>query len=166
MNNEMTVKFLKDIHFLSVLPPNYLEELAAISRFREFKGGDFIFHEGDPAKNMYLIETGSVSLKICAGGMGAKQIVTLGPGELLGWSTLTNHREYAASAVAKGPTRLVEINGAKLHALCDADQEFGYELLRRTLQSLSKRLIATWTQLAEVYIPHYVPVGSGLAADE
>ena len=147
-----------------MLPPKYLEQIAEISQFRDFKGGDFVFHEGDAAKSMYLIVSGSVSLKICAGGMGSKQIVTLGPGELLGWSSLMNHPEFAATAVAKGPTRMVEIDGTKLHALCDADQEFGYELLRRTLLVLSKRLIATWTQLADVYVPHYAPVAVGAAA--
>jgi CRP/FNR family transcriptional regulator, cyclic AMP receptor protein len=165
MSKNITVSTLKDIQFLNVLPPKYLEQIAGISQFRDFKGGDFVFHEGDAAKNMYLIVSGSVSLKICAGGMGPKQIVTLGPGELLGWSSLTNHREFAATAVTKGPTRLVEIDGAKLHALCDADQEFGYELLRRTLLALSKRLIATWTQLADVCVPHYAPMAVGAAAE-
>jgi CRP/FNR family cyclic AMP-dependent transcriptional regulator len=162
--NNLTADQLQEIRFLSVLPPKYLQQVAEISQYRDFKGGDYIFHEGDPAKNVYLIESGSVSLKICAGGMGAKQIVTLGPGDLLGWSTLANHPEFVATAVAKGPVRMVEIDGAKLHAMCDTDQEFGYELLRRTLQVLSKRLIATWTQLAEVYLPHYAPVTVGAAA--
>ena len=164
MSKEVTVDALKDIQFLSVLAPKYLQEIAKLSRYRDLKAGDFIFHEGDPAKNVYLIASGSVSLKICAGGMGAKQIVTLGPGELLGWSTLTNHPEFVATAVAKGSVCLVEIDGKKLHAMCDVDQEFGYELLRRTLQALSKRLIATWTQLADVYVPHYAPVTVGAAA--
>jgi CRP-like cAMP-binding protein len=164
MNKTLTVDALRDLQFLSVLSPKYLQEIAKISRYRDVKSGEFIFHEGDPAKDVYLIASGSVSLKICAGGMGAKQIVTLGPGELLGWSTLTNHPEFVATALAKGPVRLVEIDGAKLHAMCDVDQEFGYELLRRTLQALSKRLIATWTQLADVYVPHYAPVAFGGAA--
>jgi CRP/FNR family transcriptional regulator, cyclic AMP receptor protein len=164
MSKNVPVSTLKDIQFLNVLPPRFLEEIAGISRFRDFKSGDFVFHEGDAAKSMYLIVSGSVSLKICAGGMGSKQVVTLGAGEMLGWSSLTNHPEFAATAVANGPTRLVEIDGTRLHALCDADQEFGYELLRRTLQALSKRLIATWTQLADVYVPHYAPVTVGAAA--
>jgi len=164
MNEHLTVDALKDIQFLNVLSPKYLQQIAQISKYRDLKGGEFIFHEGDPAKHVYLIASGSVSLKICAGGMGAKQIVTLGPGELLGWSALTTHPEFVATAVAKGPVRLVEIDGTKLHGLCEADQEFGYELLRRTLQALSKRWIATWTQLADVYLPHYAPVAVGAAA--
>src|ERR1044072_4563445 len=127
--NNLTVDKLKEIRFLSVLPPKYLQQVAGISQYRDFKGGEFIFHEGDPAKNVYLIESGSVSLKICAGGMGAKQIVTLAPGDLLGRPTMTNHPEFVATAIAEAPVRMVEIDGTKLHAMCDADQEFGYELL-------------------------------------
>jgi len=164
MNTGITANDLQEIKFLNVLPPKYLEQIAAISRFRDFKAGDVVFHEGDEAKNMYLIASGSVSLKIGAGGMRSKQIGTLGPGELLGWSSLMHQREFAATVVAREPARLVEIDGTKLHGLCDADQEFGYELLRRALLVLSRRLIATWSQLAEVYVPHYAPIGVGSAA--
>lgn len=163
MDKEMALSSLKDIHFLNVLPPTYLKEIAAISHFRDFKAGDVVFHERDSANNMYLIVSGAVSLKICAGGTDSKQIVTLGPGELLGWSTLTNHRDFAATATAKWAARLLEINGAKLLAMCDVDQEFGYEFLRRVLQALSKRLIATWIQLAEVSLPHYVAIEAAAA---
>jgi CRP-like cAMP-binding protein len=124
------------------------------------------FHEGDDASALYLIVSGAVSLKICHGGMGSKQIVVLGPGELLGWSSLTKHRQFAATAVVQGGARMVEIDGARVREFCDADPKFGYDFMGRTLLALSKRLIATWTQLADVYVPRFAPMGAGAAQNE
>ena len=123
-----------------------------------------MFHEGEAAVKIYLIVSGAVSLKICEGGTGSKQIVKLGPGELMGWSSLTGNPRFAATAIVEGRTRMIEIDGARVRAFCQADPRFGCEFMGRTLLTLSKRLIATWSQLAEVYVPHYAPLAVGAAA--
>jgi CRP-like cAMP-binding protein len=154
---------LKSIRFLRDMPQEYLDQIASISRILDFDDRDVVFREGDTARVLYLIVSGSVSLKI-GDGPDCKQIVTLNAGELLGWSSLSDHPHFVATAVAVGPTRIIEIDSAKLRAFCQTDAKFGYELLRRTLLALSKRLVATWTQLAEVYLPQFAPVAVGAAA--
>jgi CRP-like cAMP-binding protein len=163
MSQNLLTDTLKSIQFLHDMPQRYLDQIANISRLLDFDDRDVVFREGDNAKSLYLIVTGAVSLKI-GDGMGCKQIVTLSPGELLGWSSLSDHPQFVATAVVKGPTRVIEIDSDRLRAFCQADAQFGYEFLRRTLLAISKRLVATWTQLAEVYVPHFAPVAVGAAA--
>jgi CRP-like cAMP-binding protein len=155
---------MKTLRFLHDLAPNYLEKIASVSTFRDFRKGDVVFEEGNEAGTLYLIVSGSISLKTGTKTSGYKQIVTLAPGDLLGWSSLTTHPKFAATATADAPTRVIQIDGTQVRKFCDTDAKFGYEIMSRALLALSKRLIATWTQLAEVYLPHYAPVPVGASA--
>ena len=165
MTEHILIKTLQGLQFLEDLPAEYIERITEVSQMRDYVNGEAIFHEGEPAGMMYLIVSGVVCLKICDGGQNSKQIVRLHTGELLGWSALTNNRLYAATAVVDGPTRVIEIDGARVQAYCQEDAKFGYEILRRTIQTLSKRLILTWTQLAEVSLPRFAPVAAGAAPE-
>ena len=129
----------------------HLEQIAKIARIRELKNGDIVFRQGDAAEYVYLLVSGSVSLEICAAGAGCKQILTLAPGELLGWSSVLEQFSYTARARAVADTRLVEINIAQLLAMCDRDPLFGYTLMRQVALALAKRLSATRMQLLNVY---------------
>jgi CRP-like cAMP-binding protein len=164
MDTNVITETLREIQFTRGLAPEYLEKIAAVARIRDYDQGAIVFHEGEAAGKIYLIVSGAVSLKICEGGLGSKQIVTLKSGELLGWSSLTGNPRFLATAEIEGPTRMVEIDGARVRELCRTDSKFGYEFMGRTLCVLSKRLITTWAQLADLYVPAYAPVTFGAAA--
>jgi CRP-like cAMP-binding protein len=146
------------------MAPEHLEEIANIAQVRVFDEFDVVFREGEPAENMYLVMFGIVSLEICAPGAGCRQILTLGPGELLGWSSLLEQR-YTARARTPQGARLLQINVPQLLAICDRDPQFGYELMRRTALALAKRLSATRMQLLNVYGEH-LPVVHEIEADD
>ena len=123
-----------------------------------------MFDEGQCADNLYFIVSGNVLLEVSTAATGCKHILTVGKGEVLGWSSLTDRPQYAARAIVLDPLQVVEVDGAKLRAMCDTDPGFGYEFLRRTVIALAKRLTATWKQLAELYVAHYVTMPVGAAA--
>ena len=77
--------------------------------------------------------------------------MTLGPGDLLAWSALLGERRMTATAIATSPARLLAASAPDLKALCDADHEFGYELMQGMAQALAKRLTATRLQLLNLY---------------
>ena len=167
MNKDSIVKTLSNISFLSGLAPDYVERIADIAQSRSFNKNEVMFDEGQYADNFYFIVSGNVLLEVYTTTTGCKHIITVGKGEVLGWSSMTDQRQYTARAVALDPLQVVEVDGAKLRALCDADPRFGYEFLRRTMIALAKRLTATWKQLAELYVSHYVtmPVGASAQND-
>jgi CRP-like cAMP-binding protein len=160
MIRELIKQTLAEIQFLRDIAPTHLERITDVAHIRDFREQETIFREGQPAQNLYLVVDGDVSLEICASGTGCRQILTLGPGELLGWSSLLDQSCYTARARTTQPARLVEINVAQLKELCDRDPQFGYELMRRTAVALAHRLNGTRIQLLNVYgdqlpvIPH------------
>lgn len=167
MNKDTLIEMLREIRFLHDVGPMHLEQIAGIARVREFNDGDVVFRQGGTAEHVYLVVDGNVSLEICAAGTGCKQILTLGPGELLGWSAVLGQVSFTARARAVGPTRLVEMEVAQLLSFCDRDPQFGYELMRQVAMALAKRLSATRMQLLDVYganmpaLPYEVEAGDG-----
>lgn len=151
MNDPAIIKTLEGIHFLHDMPRDYLERIANIARILDSAQQGVVFREGDAADNIYLIASGTVSLEICAAGAGCKPILTLGAGELLGWSSLLGQSRFTARARTPHAARLVQISVPKLLQLCDSDAKFGYELMRRTALALAKRLSAARIQLVNVY---------------
>jgi CRP-like cAMP-binding protein len=165
MNNKDLAQTLHEIEFLHDIEPTHLEQLANIAHVCHFDAHDVVFREGESAEWAYLMVSGRVALQVCAGNTGAKHIVDVGPGELLGWSSLSCNPRFAATAIALQRTHMIQIDGRQLRAICESDPEFGYEFMRRTMLALAKRLRATWTQLAEVHFAQYAPFSAGAAAE-
>jgi CRP-like cAMP-binding protein len=163
MSKNVLTETLQEIRFLQDMAAEHLEEIANIAQVRVFDEFDVVFREGDVAENMYLVMFGIVSLEICAPGAGCRQILTLGPGELLGWSSLLGDR-YTSRARTPQGARLLQINVPQLMKICERDPQFGFELMRRTAVALAKRLSATRMQLLDVYgehLPVVKEVGAG-----
>lgn len=164
MNSDNLIDTLQEIHFLHDIGTTRLEQIARIARLRRFNPGDVVFRQGDPAQYVYLVAHGNVSLEICAAGAGCKPILTLGTGELLGWSAVLEQTCFTARARALEPTRLIEINVAQLLTMFNHDPQFGYELMHRTALALAKRLSATRMQLLNVYGDQLPVVGQETGA--
>jgi len=151
MSQQSLVETLEGTYFLHGLPQEYLEQIAKAARIRDCDELDTVFREGDFAEHVYLVVSGIVSLEMCAPGVGCKRILTVGPGELLAWSGLTEQARLTATARTLEVTRLVEIDAAQLLSMCQRNPSLGYEIMCRTMQTVSGRLSATRMQLVNVY---------------
>jgi CRP-like cAMP-binding protein len=116
---------------------------------RQFEAGDVIFHEGEPADTLYLIESGQVALEATSVGGATKQIQTLGAGEVLGWSWLFPPFAWHFQARAIQPTRAICCDGGHLLVEAEENPAFGYDLMKRVSQLLIQRLQATRKRLVE-----------------
>ena len=72
-------------------------------------------------------------------------------GEVLGWSWLYPPYRWNFDARAVEPVRAFALDGNCLRAKCEADHDFGYELVKRFLQQVHMRLERTRLQLLDVY---------------
>jgi CRP-like cAMP-binding protein len=57
-------------------------------------------------------------------------------------------------ARAVEPTRAIALDGKCLRTKCEENHDLGYELLKRFVHIVEKRLEATRMQLLDVYAPH------------
>ncbi len=146
-----TSQSLGHLPALAGLDEAHLQQLATVAKLRAFPAGKTIFREGEPANDVYFIATGNVGLDICAPAVGCRRILTIGAGELLGWSPLFDQHRLTATARALSEVQAWVLSGAEIQAMCASDPRFGYEFMRRAALAIAQRLSATRLQLLNVY---------------
>ncbi len=139
--------------FLHGLSARFLAELLPHTERREFAAGHTVAREGDPAREFFLIEVGKVALEIVAEGRPHLTVLTLGPGEVFGWSWLVPPHLWRVDARTLKPSRVVVVAGPALRDALEAHPEDGYRFLRRLVPILARRLDATRLQVFDVYRP-------------
>jgi CRP/FNR family transcriptional regulator, cyclic AMP receptor protein len=160
MNETKLVNMLKDIRFLNGVSREHLEQIAAVAEIHDYGDQEIVFREGEIADGVYFVVSGRLTLELAHSTMECKHLVTVGPGEMLGWSSLFEQPRFAATAVVAEPTKLIRVDAARLRAICQEDPSFGYEFMRRTSLGLAKRLLTTWRELSHVHVSHYVPMSA------
>lgn len=137
--------------FFQDLEPAHLQFVVECAANIRVKAGVFLFREGEPANQFYLIRHGRVALQIFIPGAGPTTFVTLEAGEVLGWSWLFPPYRWHFDARAVELTRAITFEGECLRAKCDADPKLGYILMQRFSRILTQRLLATQQQLLVMY---------------
>lgn len=142
---------LSNLAFTRGLDFGQQERLAGIATPVSWATGVLIFREGDRDSVMYVVEAGRVAIEISVPGRGRVNILTVGPGEVFGWSSLFYQRPKTASARTLEDTTAFALDAVKLREFCDADSQLGYILTQRILDVVSERLKATRMQLLDIY---------------
>jgi CRP-like cAMP-binding protein len=158
MTQATSVDALAAIEFLHGTSRDDLEQLASVAQMRDYGESETVFREGEAADSVYLVVSGKLSLQLSPSTIYRKHLVNVGPGEMLGWSSLVENSRFVATAVVVEPAQLIQIDAARLRAICHDDPQFGYEFTRRAMLALAKRLTVTWTQLSRLYISPNLPV--------
>ncbi len=143
------LSLIADHPFLRDLKPRHLQLLAENALVMQFEIGQLIFREGDPANRFYLIIEGRVALESHRREKHAVRIQTIGAGDALGWSWLFPPYYWHFDARVLDPTKAVFFYGTRLREECETDHDFGYELMKRTAETVIKRLQATRRRLLE-----------------
>jgi CRP/FNR family transcriptional regulator, cyclic AMP receptor protein len=151
MTMETLENVLSEHPFVKGLPERYLELLVGCCANARFEVGEIILREGEPAHQFFLIRQGKVVLEIYSPERGPMMVLTLGPGEALGWSWLFPPYRWKFDARAVEQTRAFVIEAECLRKKCEEDHDFGYEILKRFLHMVEERLEATRLQLMNVY---------------
>jgi len=145
---------LAEHSFAKELDARYLGLLVGCASNVRFDAGQFIFREGEEAKQFYLIRHGKVALELFAAPAGEIQIMTLGEGEVLGCSWLFSPYRWKFDARATEPTLAIALDAQCLRRKCEADHDLGYELLKRFAVMIEQRLDSTRLQLLNAYDTH------------
>lgn len=147
-------RILKEQPFFEGLDDRLIEFLAGCATNIVFKAGEFVFRDGEPAEQFYLVRAGTVSLEVFVPGRGALRILNVEQGELLGWSWLVEPYVWQFDARAMDPVRLISMDAKCVRKKCEEDHELGYQLLSRVAAVFASRLTATRTQLLDLYGIH------------
>jgi CRP/FNR family cyclic AMP-dependent transcriptional regulator len=147
-NVEPVESLIRKHPFLKDLSPHQYRLLADSAMRTQFRAGDVIFQQGDPANRFYLIQHGKVAVEAWLKDRGTITIETLVGGDVLGWSWLFPPYYWQFGACALEDTDAVFIYGTPLREECESDHELGYELIKRASAVMLERLQATRRRLA------------------
>ncbi len=108
-----------------------------------YRGGQPIFHEGDPGLAMYFILEGSV--QICRRTQqGTRQLIErIRSGQVFGEMAIVDGGPRSATALAVGETKLAVLGRKDFEALMETQPRVAALLLRRISRMLSLRLRRT-----------------------
>lgn len=151
--SRVTATTLTAHHFLHGLPAGQIAKLMPTACLVSLASGQRLFEDGGSAANFWLIRSGSVALDLHIPGAGVVVVETLGMGDVLGWSWLLPPHVWTLGAITVRPTEALRFDSPAVRALCDADQELGYQLTRRFLSVAAERLQATRIRLLDHYVP-------------
>ncbi len=137
--------------FFSGLGDAVAEAISGCARNMRLAAGEYLFREGEPADEFYLLRHGAMALEMHAPGRPAIVLATLREGEVLDASWLVPPYRWAFDARAIELSRLLAVNAKCLRAKCEADHDLGYELMKRFVGSIGEKLHATRLQALDVY---------------
>ena len=142
---------LRDHPFLRDLEPEYLALLAGCAANVRFREGAFMFREGEPADQCFLIREGKMALEIAAPGRGSIIVQTLGAGDVAGFSWLLEPHQWEFDGRVVEPVRAFALDGVCLRGKCADDPRLGFELMQLVARLAVQRLQATRLRLLDVY---------------
>ena len=137
--------------FLSGLKPEHLALVAGCASNRRLDAGEYVAREGDQADEFYLLREGQLALEVFAPEFGARRILTLHEGDVVGWSWLLEPHVWKFDARAVTAIRMIAVDGKCLRGKCELDFELGYRFYQRVARLIEDRLTATRLQLLDLY---------------
>lgn len=122
-----------------------------MSSYLEVPAGQFIFREGDPGDEMFIIEAGSI--EILRSVRGSTPLAVLEPGDFFGEMAVLEDQPRFASARAKEATRLLRVDRAAFAQLVQENFEIAVRIMRKLalrLRRTEQSLQSTSTELADL----------------
>jgi thioredoxin reductase (NADPH) len=92
-----------------------------------FEDGQIVFHAGDADLDLFVVESGAI--EILNPSDGNRHIVTHGPGQFAGDIDLLTRRPVIVTGIARGPTRLMRVSGARLREMLNKVPHVSEKLL-------------------------------------
>lgn len=119
----------------------------AASRHRTFSKGEVVFHEGDLADSMHLVETGYLAVQVTTPDGERATLNILASGDAVGELSLLHRgrpERRSATVVALSPSTTRALTSAAFQRLCDehpAIHDLLVDLLADRVRRLSGRLL-------------------------
>jgi CRP/FNR family cyclic AMP-dependent transcriptional regulator len=133
------------------MPEDFVHAVAGCGKNVVYKAGDYLFHEGEDADDIFMIREGLVSLEMDAPGQGPQTFMTETVGGVIGLSWLIPPYIWTFDARAREDVRAIAFDATCLRTKCDADPALGYAVLKQFMPVIVERLHDTRVQMLDLY---------------
>jgi CRP/FNR family cyclic AMP-dependent transcriptional regulator len=102
---------------------------------REFPAGTVLFREGDPGREMFVVQSGRILISKAVGAV-EKQLATLGQGEFFGEMSILNNKPRSATATVADTARLLVIDPKTFDTMLRANAEVAVRMIKKLADRL------------------------------
>lgn len=137
----ISIKDLKGADLFKGLNTKQLQLLSKYFTEVNFKAGEIVFSQGEPAQNLYILMEGEVTLGIKAKSEIDITAYSVGrKGEAFGLPALIKPYRNSVSATCTKKARVYSINGEILRKLIKQNAKAGLEIMERVAEIFFNRL--------------------------
>ncbi len=102
---------------------------------REFPKGTVLFREGEPGREMYVVQQGRVTISKRVGDV-EKILTTLGQGEFFGEMSILNNAPRSATATCAEDAKLLVIDARTFEAMIRGNAEIAIRMIKKLADRL------------------------------
>ena len=138
---------LSSCYLFQGLSDSQLSQIRTIGSEASIKAGQWLFHEGDAAEQMYVLKNGAVELLTTVDEVELPITIVRKPGNCFGTSTMVPPHQYSLSARCAEDALLLSIKKPDLDHLIKEDCELGNTILANLAKHFLDRLKETRQEL-------------------
>jgi CRP-like cAMP-binding protein len=142
------IKFLSEISIFNNLDPIMLGRIINIAYSKTYKKGEIIFSEGEIAKAIFIVASGSVEFTRKISEKEEGILFILSPGDFFGEMALLEESPRSSTARAIEDSEIYIIYKVNFDGLIDRYPQVGLKIIKNLAAILSKRLRKTRDQVA------------------
>lgn len=141
----VSAETLRKYGFFNGMTDGQLQALAAIATEETHDQGTQIYALGEPADNLYIVESGRIVMTMDS-SMGPHRppvqvnVDFLTGGEAMGWSSVMEPHIYTLGALCVEKTRVIAFDADSLRKMMDEDPVLGYKVMQATARIIQGRL--------------------------
>lgn len=136
--------------------PHVRATLAAMGELREFPAGTVVIKEGELTDFLGVVLEGRLGLRLRVPERGALTIMTVEPGDVVGWSAIVPPFRATSTVVTLTDTQLAYFDGQVLRVALGDDDSLAAEFYPGLLSAVARRLEGTRLQLLDLFGQRWV----------
>jgi len=136
--------------------PHTNEAFQALAELREIPAGNVLFREGEPSDFLGVVLAGRIALRMRVPERGLVTILTVEPGDVVGWSAVVPPYRATSTAISFADTEIAYFEGTALRAALDDDDSLAAEFYPLVLRAVARRLEGTRLQLLDLFSQRWV----------
>ncbi len=136
MENDNISAILQKLPVFAGLTADEYSHIQKICQPARFEDGETLFVEGDSSPCMYVLLSGDVQLRTHNQG----PIHSLNPGELFGEIGFISQQNRTATAIARAPAVLLQINHDVFQNLVLREPRISFTIMRNIIMNLSNHI--------------------------
>ena len=104
---------------------------------KAFPKGTVLFREGEPGKEMYVVQSGRVNVSKKVGEV-EKILSSMGPGEFLGEMSILNNKPRSATATCAEDAKLLVVDARTFEAMIRGNAEIAIRMIKKLADRLAE----------------------------